>query len=59
MSLKILIPFILFFVFKRTVRLVNAIKNKNNDSIKFEIFLFAIVFITSLMLIYFASSKVE
>jgi len=59
MSLKILIPFVLFFIYRRTVHLINALKSKNKDSIKFEVFLFNIVFLTGSLLIYFAISRIE
>jgi uncharacterized membrane protein len=59
MSLKILIPFVALFIYKRTVNLIKAIRSKKKDLIKFELVLFFSVLIASILLISYSVSRIE
>lgn len=60
MNLLILLVLItIVTMYNRVKSLVFAVKDKNKDSIKFEIFLLSIVLITASILIFYAISKIE
>lgn len=56
--LMLLTPFVVFVIYNRTKYLINAIKSKNKDSIKFELLLFIIVLVVGISLIKYSFSRI-